>query len=82
MAQLFGEFFKTQVGNKDTLQLVKEEVAAYKAVSCISVDSDPLQWWKTNEPIYPLTAKLAKRYLAIPPTSVLARGYFQLLGTL
>lgn len=41
MAELFGELFNTQVGNNDTCQLVKAEVAAYKAVSCISVDSDP-----------------------------------------
>ncbi|XP_049457596.1 zinc finger BED domain-containing protein 4-like [Epinephelus fuscoguttatus] len=63
-------------GNKATLQLVKEEVAAYKAASCISVDSDPLLWWKTNEPIYPLTAKLAKRYFTIPVNSVPSERVF------
>lgn len=81
MAELFGELFKTQVGNnKDTLQLVKEEVAAYKAVSCISVDSDPLLWWKGNEAKYPLTAKLARRYLAIPATSVPSERVFSTAG--
>ncbi|XP_078143555.1 E3 SUMO-protein ligase ZBED1-like [Centroberyx gerrardi] len=29
MAELFGELFKTQVGNKSSLQLVKEEVTSY-----------------------------------------------------
>ncbi len=61
---------KTQVENKSTLQLMKEEVASYEAVNCTSMDSDPLLWWKTNELIYPLTAKSAKCYLAIPSTSV------------
>lgn len=80
MAQLFGELVKMQVGNRNTLQLVKNEVTAYKAVSCISVNSDPLLWWKTNEPIYPLTAKLAKRYLAIPATSVPSERVFSTAG--
>ncbi|XP_076879095.1 E3 SUMO-protein ligase ZBED1-like [Brachyhypopomus gauderio] len=80
MAELFGELFQTQVEDKDTLQLVKEEVAAYKAVSSISVDSDPLLWWKTNEPTYPLIAKLAKRYLAIPATSVPSERVFSTAG--
>lgn len=80
MAEMFGELFQTQVGDKDTLQLVKEEVAAYKAVNSISVDSDPLLWWKTNESAYPLTAKLAKRYLAIPATSVPSERVFSTAG--
>lgn len=50
MVEVFGERFKTQVGNKPTLQLVKEEVTLYKAVDCISLDSNPLEWWRTNEP--------------------------------
>ncbi|CAM4578681.1 unnamed protein product [Leuciscus chuanchicus] len=70
MAELFGELFKTQVGNKPTLQLVKEEVTLYKAVDCISMDFNPLEWWRTNEPTYPHIAKLAKHYLAVPATSV------------
>lgn len=80
MAELFGELFKTQVGDKPTLQLVKEEVTSYKAVNCIPLDSDPLLWWKTNEPIYPLTAKLARHYLAIPATSVPSERVFSTAG--
>lgn len=80
MAELFGELFQTQVGDKHTLQLAKEEVAAYKTVSSISVDSDPLLWWKTNEPTYPLIAKMAKRYLAIPATSVPSERIFSTAG--
>jgi len=69
MAELFSELFKTQVGNKPTLQLVKEEVTLYKSVDCISLDSNPLEWWRTNEPTYPHIAKLAKQYLAVPATA-------------
>ncbi|XP_041834649.1 zinc finger BED domain-containing protein 4-like [Melanotaenia boesemani] len=80
MAELFGDLFKTQVGNKDTLQLVNEEVTKYKALPCIPADSDPLLWWKTSEYMYPLTAKLAKHYLAIPATSVPSERVFSTAG--
>lgn len=80
MAQLFGEIFKTQVGKKPNLQLVKEEVASYKAVDCISLDSNLLVWWMTNESTYPRIAKLAKRYLAVPATSVPSERVFSTAG--
>ncbi|XP_057684886.1 E3 SUMO-protein ligase ZBED1 [Corythoichthys intestinalis] len=80
MTELFGTLFKTQVGDKPTLQLVKVEVTSYKAVNCIALDSDPLLWWKTNETIFPLTAKLARHYLAIPATSVPSERVFSTAG--
>nr|XP_057921458.1 zinc finger BED domain-containing protein 4 [Doryrhamphus excisus] len=82
MTEVFGELFKAQVGQEPTLQLlVKEEVAAYRMVSCISLDSDPLLWWKSNEPAFPHLAQLAKKYLAIPAaTSVTSRGVFATAG--
>lgn len=61
---------------KPTLQLVKEEVASYKAVDCISLDSNLLVWWMTNESTYPRIVKLAKRYLAVPATSVPSERIF------
>lgn len=72
--------FKTQVGNKPTLQLVEDEVTSYRAVSCISLDSKPLLWWRTNESTYPYIAKLARRYLAVPATSVPSKRVFSTAG--
>ena len=81
MAELFGDLFKTQVGNnKPTLQLVKEEVSSYMTVDCIELESNPLAWWRTNEPTYPHIAKLAKRYLAVPATSVPSERVFSTAG--
>lgn len=80
MAELFWQLFSTQVGDKRTLQLVQEEFTSYKAVKCIPLDSDPLLWWRTNEPIYPHTAKLARHYPAITATSVPSQRVFSTAG--
>ena len=84
MAELFGDLFKLQdqeVRKRPAVQqLVREEVALYKAVDCISLDSNPLLWWKTNEPKYPHVAELAKRYLAVPATSVPSERVFSTAG--
>lgn len=50
----------------------------YKAVTCISLVSDPLQRSKTNTPIDPLIAKLS--YLNIPATSVPKEWVFSTAG--
>lgn len=80
MTLLFGEIFKTQVAKKPALQLVKEEVALYKAVDSVSLDSNPLVWWRTNESTYPRIAKLAKCYLAVQATSVPSERIFSTAG--
>ena len=84
MSELFGDLFKPQdkeVRKGPTVQqLVMEEVTSYKAVDCISLDSNPLLWWKTIEPKYPHVAKLAKRYLVVPATSVPSKRVFSTAG--
>jgi len=46
----------------------------------ISVDSNPLKWWKDNEHQYPNLSKLAKRYLAVQATSVGSERVFSTAG--
>lgn len=65
---------------KPTLQLVKEEVTSYIAVDGISLDSNPLPWWRKNESTYPHVAMLAKLYLAAPATSVPSERVFSTAG--
>ena len=43
---------------------------------------DPLVWWKRNATHYPCLDSLARKYLAIPATSVPAERAFNLTGHL
>jgi hypothetical protein len=39
-------------------------------------DSDPLQWWKTNQSLFPILANLARIYLAVQATSAPSERVF------
>ena len=43
---------------------------------------DPLNWWKRRESVYPTMAKLAKKYLQIPASSIPSERVFSLAGTI
>ena len=58
------------------VEIVQQEVERYLQAPQPDVDSDPLDWWKMNETIYPNLAKLAKKYLCICATSTTAERLF------
>lgn len=81
MAELFGETFASKdMGSKAPADIIKEEVASYLAASGITVDGDPLTWWKSNECKYPHIAKMARCYLAVPGSSVPSERVFSTAG--
>ena len=45
-----------------------------------SYDVDPLLWWREWKGKYPTVVRLARKYLAIPATSVEAERCFSALG--
>ena len=48
----------------------------------MSLNSNPLLWWKANELKYPILSELAKRYLCVPATSVASERVFSSAGDL
>ncbi len=68
---LFGEDYGTSdVSPHDT------EIESYFREPCISVNQDPLLWWKVNESRFAKLSTLAQWYLAVPATSVPAERVF------
>lgn len=53
---------------------------SFRAVDCIPLDADPLEWWKPHEPLYPHIAMLAQRHLAVPGTLVPSERVFSSPG--
>lgn len=58
------------------VEIVQQEIERYLQAPQPDVDSDPFDWWKINETIYPNLAKLAKKYLCICATSTTAERLF------
>jgi hypothetical protein len=79
--QLLGDVYIVSVSPAKTIeQRIKSELETYKARPSIPLSSCPLLWWRTNEDSFPLLARLAKRVLAIPSTSVSSERVFSTAG--
>ncbi|KAJ8286540.1 hypothetical protein GJAV_G00040340 [Gymnothorax javanicus] len=70
----------TQANKPDKHTLVQEEVNRYLCAMQVDTDLDILQWWKRHEQFYPILSVLAKKFLAIPASSVPAERVFSLAG--
>ncbi|KAK3108517.1 hypothetical protein FSP39_009667 [Pinctada imbricata] len=67
----------------DTTNVIDLEVANYfSTVTDTNENQTLLQWWMQNESVYPHVSILAKKYLAIPASSVPSERVFSLAGIL
>ena len=72
--RLLGKTFKSPTRSSPTRltpeAMAEREVKLYREADPLALSGDPLAWWKRDAHMYPLLAKLAKRYLCVPGTSV------------
>ncbi|XP_076581873.1 E3 SUMO-protein ligase ZBED1-like [Chaetodon auriga] len=83
MGSLLGNVYRQFAGPGGTLDsglVLQQEMRMYDAETPIPSDSNPLSWWKTSGTKYPHLARLARRYLSIPGTSVRAERVFSTAG--
>ena len=81
MAELLGDLFRAQEPRtRSAATVAEEEVALFRAADCIALDANPLGWWKEHDKMYPRFATLARRYMAVPGTSVPSERVFSTAG--
>jgi hypothetical protein len=73
---LFGMMY--QDAAPDTIGMDPFTVECHEYISYPEAprDKDPLDWWKVNEPTFPILAKLARRLLALPASSAPSERVF------
>uniref|UniRef100_A0A8C4TFS3 BED-type domain-containing protein n=1 Tax=Erpetoichthys calabaricus TaxID=27687 RepID=A0A8C4TFS3_ERPCA len=59
---------------------LKAEVKLYLSLPSISIEDDPLAWWKVHTAEMPLLSNVAQKYLSIPATSVPSARLFTSSG--
>uniref|UniRef100_A0A453G831 HAT C-terminal dimerisation domain-containing protein n=1 Tax=Aegilops tauschii subsp. strangulata TaxID=200361 RepID=A0A453G831_AEGTS len=64
----------TRISKSDLRNYLEDEVAPRNKAL------DLLGWWKDNAPRYPIMAKIARRFLTIPATSVSSESTFSTTG--
>ena len=57
-------------------QKIKCEIDTYLHEQRLDVEENPLKWWKLHESMYPLMAKVSKKYLCAPATSTSSERVF------
>ncbi|KAM3861959.1 E3 SUMO-protein ligase ZBED1-like [Diretmus argenteus] len=83
LEDLLGKTFKAapvEEQPKSAYERAEVEVTKYRSTPSLGLKGDPLGWWRKKEEDFPLLAKLAKRYLCIPGTSVPAERVFSTAG--
>ena len=82
---LMGHILSTQhetsgagASNLTSDEIMKEEMAAYELEKLIPHHDSPYRWWFLNEARFPNLARLAKKFLSCPPSSVESERIFSI----
>ena len=82
MGELFGNTYRTARPEQSTIQLLQNEMIGYEQEPPIAPEDNPLPWWENKAPKFPNIARLAKKYLAIPGSSVRSERVFSTAGNI
>lgn len=85
MMEFFGSTTAASADEESVLGVTFErrvdmEIALYKQEQSISIDKNPLEWWKSNVCKYPLISLIARRYMSVQATSVASERVFSVAG--
>ncbi|XP_028654663.2 E3 SUMO-protein ligase ZBED1-like [Erpetoichthys calabaricus] len=81
LLNLLGKTFtNVRVVPKSAGTRAEEEMKKYLETPSLSLSEDPLNWWRSQDTVFALLAKLAQCYLCIPGTSVAAERVFSTAG--
>ena len=59
---------------------ITQKIENYLRLPVHDIDDSPLKWWKSDDTRFPLSAKMAKKYLCACATSVVSKRVFSLAG--
>ncbi|XP_033634973.1 zinc finger BED domain-containing protein 4-like isoform X1 [Asterias rubens] len=80
ITSLFGDMYSSIVTQMNPEAMAKDEVLRYIREPSLTLEEDPLKWWKMNEHRFKLLARAAREYLCIPVTSVPTERLFSTAG--
>jgi hypothetical protein len=62
------------------VRTLRTELNAYTSVQQVSLDTDPLMWWKQDVQEFPRLARTTRQYLTVPATSASPKRLFSSVG--
>ena len=70
------------VSRRDSSYSLQTELELYLSEPCLPLNHNPLDFWKNESRTFPRLAKLAQKYLSIPPGSSVSERVFSTAGNI